>query len=290
MTKQPDKLRAQLAPNVQWTRGSISGYKRSELERLLEEQNNTIADMKRVFYRETEELRDQLMVQNAENRCLKERIAELEHQPLKPLAEAPPPDGKALREQLRPIVEKLQAKHQQELASLRAQCRALITQQQEAADAIENLRAKSGAQLAKRQAAEEALARALEENALLKAQQQSDEELLWRIQASGDTPDEQEQTDDAQKKHIQEYKQALAAAIKQTARQEETIQALTRQLEATTTHYRQLRAQQMEYLRSIRESFDQFSQFMAPEEPAAIRPQNAVRDNLIKPLFNGKQA
>lgn len=285
MTKQSDDVRAQIEPNGQWTRGSISGYKRSELERLVEEQKNTIADMKRVFYRDTEELRDQLMVQNAENRSLKEKVAELEHRPLKPLADPPPDEKKALREQLRPIVEKLQCKHQQELASLRAESRALFAQQQETAKALEELRAKSGAQAAKRRAAEEALARALNENALLKAQRQADEDMLARMQASGDTPAEPEQTDDAQKKHIQEYKQALAAAIKQSARQEETIQTLTRQLEATTTHYRELRAQQMEYLCSIRESFDLFSQFMAPEEPVVIRPQNAVRDNLIKPLF-----
>ena len=285
MSKQSDDifgLREQMEPTEAFPRGGLGGLKRAELERMVEEQTNTIASMKRVFYRDTEELRDQLMVLNSENRCLKDRLAELEKAPQMP-GEQLPPDEQAIRERLRPMVEKLQMKHQQELASLRMELRQLSEQLTQSTQSLENFRAKSGSQIARRQAAEEALERAQQEITALKEQRNADEAAIARLQSAiiSSEPDGQ---DEQHSRHIHEYKQALAAALKQNAQQDELIQTLTRQLEYTTAHYKEQRAQQLDYLRNIRDNFEMFYDFMTPDEQTVPRSQSTSRDNL-KPLF-----
>jgi chromosome segregation ATPase len=290
MSKSSDdifRLREQIEPSEPFTRGGLSGYKRAELEHMLEEQANTIASMKRVFYRDTEELRDQLMVLNAENRCLKEQLAEYEKAPPAVVNEPAPTDEQALRERLRPIVEKLQIRHQQELACLRNEMRSLTENLQQTTQTQEELRANCGAQNARRQAAEYALEIARKEMETLKAQHDTDGETIAHLQATvAATVDGN--LDELHSRHIQEYKQALAAAMKQNAQQEEIIHALTQKIDTSAIHYREQRAQQLDYLRKIRESFDMFFEFMAPEETQTPQPQPVPRDNL-KPLFKEKQ-
>ncbi|MEL7603352.1 MAG: hypothetical protein AAGU77_09380 [Bacillota bacterium] len=290
MSKSSDdifRLREQIEPSEPFTRGGLSGYKRAELEHMLEEQANTIASMKRVFYRDTEELRDQLMVLNAENRCLKEQLAEYEKAPPVVVNVPVPTDEQALRERLRPIVEKLQMRHQQELACLRNEMRSLTENLQQTTQTQEELRANCGAQNARRQAAEYALEIARKEMETLKAQHDTDSETIARLQATV-TASADGNLDELHSRHIQEYKQALAAAMKQNAQQEEIIHALTQKIDGSAVHSREQRAQQLDYLRKIRESFDMFFEFMAPEETQTSRQQLVPRDNL-KPLFKEKQ-
>ncbi len=290
MSKSSDdifRLREQIEPSEPFTRGGLSGYKRAELEHLLEEQANTIASMKRVFYRDTEELRDQLMVLNAENRCLKEQLAEYEKAPPVVVNVPAPTDEQALRERLRPIVEKLQMRHQQELSCLRNEIRSLTENLQQTTQTQEELRANCGAQNARRQAAEYALEIARKEMETLKAQHDTDSETIARLQATV-TASADGNLDELHSRHIQEYKQALAAAMKQNAQQEEIIHALTQKIDGSAVHSREQRAQQLDYLRKIRESFDMFFEFMAPEETQTSRQQLVPRDNL-KPLFKEKQ-
>ena len=68
-------------------RVNYSLLKRPDLERMLQEQAAEIDGMKQVFYRETDALRDQLQVLNAENRALKAAAA---GKPLPPPQAAPP--------------------------------------------------------------------------------------------------------------------------------------------------------------------------------------------------------
>lgn len=281
------RLREQIEPGEPFTRGGLSGYKRAELERMLEEQANTIASMKRVFYRDTEELRDQLMVLNAENRCLKEQLSVYENAPPDAPDKPAPTDEQALRERLRPIVEKLQIRHQQEITCLRNEMRSLVENLQQTTQTQEELRANCGAQNARRQAAEYALEIARKEMETLKAKHESDSETIAHLQATvAATVDGN--LDELHSRHIQEYKQALAAAMKQGTQQEEIIHALTQKIDTSTAHYREQRAQQLDYLRKIRESFELFFEFMAPEDTQPPRPQPVSRDNL-KPLFREKQ-
>lgn len=280
------RLREQIEPVQPFTRGGLSGYKRAELEQMAEEQANTIASMKRVFYRDTEELRDQLMVLNAENRCLKEQIAAYEKAQLSVSEEAASIDEQTLRERLKPIVEKLQMRHQQEIASLKNELLSLKVNLQQTSQTQEELRQNCGAQNARRQAAEYALEIARKEIEALKTQHDSDSEVIAHLQASiSATADGN--LSELHSRHIQEYKQALASAMKQSTQQEEIIHALTQKIDTSAAHYREQRTQQLDYLRKIRESFDLFFEFMAPEETQSpLRPQS--RDNL-KPLFKEKQ-
>jgi|GEM_PF-3929764 len=224
-------------------RANYASLKRPELERMLQEQANEIDSMKQVFYRETDALREQLQVLNAENRALKS-AAEGKPLPAPQVSPAPENDGE-LRERLKPIVAKLVQKHNQELGALREEC--------------EETRG---------------------ELARLREQYRETTERLEELQAAYDAQTQDRPDDANARPHIQEYQRALAAAQEQNARQEETIQALTRQIDANAAHYRAQRAQALEYLHDIRESFELFSQFIAPEDNP--KPQNPSR---VKPLF-----
>ncbi len=286
MSKSSDdvfRLRDQIEPNESFVRGGLSGYKRTELERMAEEQANTIASMKRVFYRDTDELRDQLMVLNAENRSLKEQLAGYENGSSDNAAT----DEQVLRERLRPIVEKLQSKHQKEIACLRNEIHTLMENLQQTTQTQEELRANCGAQNARRQAAEYALEIARKEIEALKAQHEADADAIAHLQATIEATADGNLSE-LHSRHIQEYKQALAAAMKQSAQQEEIIHALTQKIDASAAHYREQRTQQLDYLRKIREGFDLFFEFMAPEDIQTARSPSVARDNL-KPLFKEKQ-
>ena len=243
MARQPDE---HASPRVEY-----SGYRRSELVAIATEQAQSLADMRSILYRETDALREELRILQAENRALKVTL-----QPLQEKVEQTPKDAAdtleetILKEKLRPIVAKLMDRHRQETQALQHQFMALrqeLAQEQE-----------------KHSQTLLALARVEERCAELEA-----------IGQAGNEPAPQQM----------EYQQALAEAVAKAARQEETIQSLTRQLEASAEHSRTQRAQAMEQLRLMRESFENISRCFTADEiemrPVPLKAVPVLRDRLM---------
>ena len=151
---------------------------------------------------------------------------------------------------MKPIVAKLVQKHREELNALRVE----------------------------KELGQRELEQAQRELVSLRSLFREANERIRDLQAACDAARAQKNAEEAHGPHIQEYQRALAAAQEQIERQEETIQALTRQLDASAAHYRAQRIQAQEYLKNIRESFELFSQCMAPDDGKASAPR-------VKPLF-----
>ncbi len=210
----------------------FAGYKRGELIAIATEQAQELADMRCVLYRETDALREELQVLQAENRALRETVIGLQAR----LAGAPQAGvdigEEALKERLRPIVAKLLKKHRDETEGLRRQMTAL---QQEHAQIHAQYR----------QALLD-LAQAKQRCAALEQAAQDAKPLADGVRL--------------------EEQHALKEAFEQAARQEETIQALTKKAEASSFHYRAQRAQAMDALRDVRESMEELARCLLPEE------------------------
>lgn len=230
-----------------------NAYKRAELIALAAEQTQALADMRCVLYRETDALREELSILQAENRALKETLRSLQEKLAEePLPVAPTLEEAVLKEKLRPIVAKLLLRHQQETQALQRELMALrqkLAQEQEA-----------------HQEALLALARV--------------EERCQDLDSAGESDDE------GALLKVQEYQRALKEAMEQAARQEETVHSLTRQLEASTAQARMQRTQAMEYLCTMRESFEQISHCLVPEESPrnAAPPRVAVYREKLMPF------
>lgn len=210
----------------------FASYKRGELIAIATEQAQELSDMRCVLYRETDALREELQVLQAENRALRETVTTLQAE----LAGTPTArvdiGEAALKERLRPIVAKLLKKHRDETEGLRRQMAALQREHVETyaqyQQALLDLAQSKQRCAALEQAAQDA--KPLEEGIRLEEQR------------------------------------ALKAALEQAARQEETIQALTKKAEASSFHYRAQRAQAMDALRDVRETMEQLAQCLQPEE------------------------
>lgn len=104
----------------------FSGCRRPELIAIASEQEQSLLDMRAVLYRETDALREELHMLQAENRALKEALSSMQeksaHEPVAAL------DGDALKERLRPIVAKLLARHREETQALEQKLAALQTE------------------------------------------------------------------------------------------------------------------------------------------------------------------
>ena len=248
MNRQPDKT--DVTPHTP-SHIDYSNCRKSELIAIAAEQAQSLADMRAVLYRETDALREELRILQAENRALKDTLQPLQEK----LAQTPESASDTLeeillKEKLRPIVAKLLHKHRQETEALQHQLMALrqeLAQEQE-----------------KHSEALLALARVEERCAALEAFDPGKEQV---DPASGQM----------------EYERALAEVVAKAARQEETVQALTRQLEDAAAQSRAQRAQAMEHLRTMRESFEHILRCFDPEETA-----NKPVPHKVVPVFREK--
>ena len=98
-------------------RVDFSGCRRSELVAIATEQAQSLSDMRVVLYRETDALREELRMLQAENRALKETLNSLQEKSVREPA-ANVVDEELLKERLRPIVAKLLARHREETQAL----------------------------------------------------------------------------------------------------------------------------------------------------------------------------
>ena len=107
-------------------RKDFSGCRRSELVAIAAEQAQTLLDLRTVLYRETDALREELRMLQAENRALKETLSSTRENSVQPAMATM--DEEALKEKLRPIVKKLVARHRQETDALLHKLAALQTE------------------------------------------------------------------------------------------------------------------------------------------------------------------
>lgn len=225
----------------------FAGYKRGELIAIATEQAQELADMRCVLYRETDALREELQVLQAENRALRETVIGLQAR----LAGAPQGGvdigEEALKERLRPIVAKLLKKHRDETEGLRRQMAALQ-----------------------------------QEHAQMHAQYR--QALLDLAQARQRCAALEQAAQDAMEDGVRlEEQRAFKAAFERAARQEKTIQALAKKAEASSFQHRTQRAQAMDALRDVRESMEELARCLLPEEDEAKphRQLTVAREKLM---------
>ncbi len=106
-------------------RVDYSGCRRPELVAIATEQAQSLSDMRTVLYRETDALREELRMLQAENRALKEMLSQ-ESNAHEPAANTV--GEELLKERLRPIVAKLLARHREETQALENKLAALQTE------------------------------------------------------------------------------------------------------------------------------------------------------------------
>lgn len=108
-------------------RMDFTGCRRQELIAIATEQAQSLSDMRMVLYRETDALREELRMLQAENRTLKETLSSMQEKAAQEPA-ACTVDEDVLKERLRPIVAKLLARHRQEMGALEQKLSALRTE------------------------------------------------------------------------------------------------------------------------------------------------------------------
>lgn len=248
MIRRPDNVNAvDPSPHIDYSK-----YKKAELIAIATEQAQSLADMRAVLYRETDALREELRILQAENRALKDTLQSLQDKLMHATASTSDTlEEVLLKEKLRPIVKKLLQKHRQETQALQHQ---LIALRQELAQEQEKHREAllALASVEERCAALEALSAGTEQGKSVPGQE--------------------------------EHERALAEAVAKAARQEETIQALTRQLEHAAAQSRIQRAQAMEHLTSMRECFEHIFRCFDSQETTTI----SVMPKVV-PVFREKR-
>lgn len=251
-------------------KAQYSAYRKAQLISMLEEQHSTLAAMKRVFYTETNELRERLMALNTENSFLKDALKQKEAEACEPSqSEA------ALREKLRPLLEKLTLKHNAELDALRLEYRNLKERLLTTETALNEMRVKAGSLLTKKKTAEEALIRLQAENIKL-SQALNDEEALVKHAKTLDFAEAGgELSQKALYAKLDEYKAALRASIKLAGRQEETIKTLNEELEESEAAFISLRKEQAERLKGIRQQIEQLDALLEP--PIEQQAQSCIK-------------
>lgn len=255
-------------PHVE--KAQYSSYRKAQLISMLENQHSTLAAMKRVFYTETNELRERLMALNTENSFLKDALKQKEAEVCEPSqSEA------ALREKLRPLLEKLTLKHNAELDALRLEYRSLKERLLTTETALSDMRVKAGSLLTKKKAAEEALIRLQAENLKLSKALNDEEALVKHAKTLDFAEAGGELSQKALYVKLDEYKAALRASIKLAERQEETIKTLNEELKESEAAFIALRKEQSERLKGIRHQVEQLNALLEP--PIEQQAQSSIK-------------